>query len=500
MRLENLLAKIRYERVQGELDREVTELVFDSRKACPGCLFVALTGARSDGHDYIGQVMEAGAAAIVAERLPEQLSAGQPAGEGDGSGVTILLVEDSRRALAELSAAWFGYPAEKLTTIGITGTKGKTTTAVMVKRILEAAGEKVGLIGTLGAFMGQEHVPTVNTTPESYDIQRYFARMVEAGCRYAVMEVSSQGLKMHRVDGFTFDYGIFTNISPDHIGPDEHASFEEYLYYKSQLLKRCRLCAVNRDDEHFDEIVGDASCELVTFGMRADADYYTDRVDHLTRHGFMGIAFHLTGRASFPVEVNIPGLFNVYNAMAASALCLTMGVAEEAICRALQAVTVDGRMEIVYASEKLSALVDYAHNAVSMESLLATLRAYQPKRLVCVFGCGGNRSRLRRYEMGEIGGRMADLCIITADNSRWEKVEDIIADIRVGMDKTDGQFVEIPDRREAICYSIKHAQEGDIIAVIGKGHEDYQEICGVRTHFLDREELKKALIQYGYMK
>ena len=258
MRLENLLEKIRYERVQGSLDQEVTELIFDSRKACPGCLFVALTGARSDGHDYIGQVIKAGAAAVVAEHLPEDGVCGEAA---------ILLVEDSRRALAELSAAWFGYPAEKLITIGITGTKGKTTTAVMVKKILEASGQKAGLIGTLGAFMGEEHVPTVNTTPESYDIQRYFARMAEAGCRYAVMEVSSQGLKMHRVDGFTFDYGIFTNISPDHIGPDEHASFEEYLYYKSQLLKRCRVCAVNRDDEHFEEIVKDASCEIVTFGI-----------------------------------------------------------------------------------------------------------------------------------------------------------------------------------------------------------------------------------------
>lgn len=200
-------------------------------------------------------------------------------------------MEDSRRALAELSAAWFGYPGREAYDHRNHRNQGKDHHGCHGKTNLEAAGEKVGLIGTLGAFMGQEHVPTVNTTPESYDIQRYFARMVEAGCRYAVMEVSSQGLKMHRVDGFTFDYGIFTNISPDHIGPDEHASFEEYLYYKSQLLKRCRLCAVNRDDEHFDEIVGDASCELVTFGMRADADYYTDRVDYLTRHGFMGIAF-----------------------------------------------------------------------------------------------------------------------------------------------------------------------------------------------------------------
>lgn len=490
MRLKDLLQKLSYRLIAGDVNTEVTELILDSRKAVPGCGFVALSGSMADGHEYIPQAIEAGAAVIVAEReapVPE------------GKKVTYILVDNSRAALAELSAAWFGYPAEKLTVIGITGTKGKTTTSAMVTRILQTAGEKVGLIGTNGAYIDGKRYPTKNTTPESYEIQSLFRRMVEAGCRYAVMEVSSQGIMMHRVDGFSFDYGVFTNISPDHIGPGEHASFEEYLQYKSQLLQRCRIGLVNRDDEHFDAVTEHASCRLVTFGREHPADWMTDQIDYLTRHGFMGIAFHLTGPKCFRVEVNIPGLFNVYNAMAAAALCETMGISEEAICQALRTISVDGRMEIVYASEKLVALVDYAHNAVSMESLLTTLRDYRPKRLVCIFGCGGNRSRLRRYEMGEIGGRMADLSIITADNSRWEKVEDIIADIRVGMDKTDGKFVEIPDRREAIAYSIAHAEEGDIIAVIGKGHEDYQEICGVRSHFLDREELQKALIQYGYL-
>lgn len=487
MYLKDLLQRIDYTLAQGSLETMVESLVFDSRKACPGCLYVALCGNRADGHDYIPQAAAAGACAIVAERPVEV-----------PDGVSLVMVKDSRAALAELSAAFFGYPAEKLITVGITGTKGKTTTSAMVKRILEEAGKKVGLIGTNGVFIGTEHTPTMNTTPESYEVQKYFAQMAEAGCEYAVMEVSSQGIMMHRVDGFSFDYGVFTNISPDHIGPGEHKDFDEYLHYKAELLKRCRVGVVNRDDEHYEQIVQDASCDLVTFGMKHPADWTTDRVDYLTKHGFMGIAFHLTGPKSFPVEVNIPGLFNVYNAMAATALCETMGIGEEAICRALRTVTVDGRMEIVYASEKFAALVDYAHNAVSMESLLSTLRDYKPKRLVCVFGCGGNRSKLRRYEMGEIGGRMADLSIITADNSRWEKVEDIMADIRVGMDKTDGAFVEIPDRREAIYYSIEHVQEGDIIAVIGKGHEDYQEICGVRSHFLDREELSAALKKYGW--
>ena len=497
MILRELLQRLDYTVVQGSIDVAVTELVFDSRKAVPGCVFVALSGSRADGHAYIPQVVEKGAAVIVGERPVEV-----------PSHVTYLQVENGRVALAELSAAYFGYPAEQLTVVGITGTKGKTTTSNMVKKILEAAGEKAGVIGTNGAFIGQEKYPTVNTTPESYELQKMFRRMVDVGCKYAVMEVSSQGIMMHRVAGFSFDYGMFTNISPDHIGPDEHKDFEEYLEYKSQLLRRCKVCVVNRDDEHFDQIVEKATCQVVTYGLEHEADWTTDRVDYLTKNGFMGIAFHLQGpavdeadgvkRQQFDVEVGIPGLFNVYNAMAATVLCEQMGMDRAAVCEALKTIRVDGRMEIVHASDKFVALVDYAHNAVSMESLLTTLRDYNPKRLVCIFGCGGNRSKDRRYSMGEIGGRMADLSIITADNSRWEKIEDIMADIRIGMDKTDGAFVEIPDRRDAIYYSIEHAEEGDIIAVIGKGHEDYQEICGVRTHFLDREELEGALEKFGY--
>ena len=384
-------------------------------------------------------------------------------------------------------------PARKMTAIGVTGTKGKTTTTYMIKAILEAAGQKTGLIGTNGAVIGENHYPTKNTTPESYILQEYFAKMVEAGCRYIVMEVSSQSYLMHRVDGLFFDYGIFLNISNDHIGPNEHASFEEYLYYKKQLLKNCRTALVNRDDPHFDAIVEGATAEILTFSLEQAADFTADDIHYVREHDFVGVEFQTHGRYESDLRVGIPGKFNVDNALAAAGVCSFFDLPKEKVCHALEHIQVDGRMEIVYKSAKCTVIVDYAHNAVSMESLLLTLRDYKPKRLVCVFGCGGNRARDRRYSMGEIGGKLADLSIITADNSRFEKVEDILADIKVGLAKTDGKYVEIPDRREAIEYSLSHAEDGDIIAIIGKGHEDYQEIEGVRYHFLDREVVQETV-------
>jgi UDP-N-acetylmuramoyl-L-alanyl-D-glutamate--2,6-diaminopimelate ligase len=317
--------------------------------------------------------------------------------------------------------------------------------------------------------------------------------MVEAGCDYMIMEVSSQGIKMHRVDGFSFDYALFTNISPDHIGPDEHADFEEYLMYKSQILNLCKTGYVNRDDEHFEAIVKNASCKVITFGESDKADIQMKNVNYLKGEDYLGLSFELLGQAvDMKVKVHMPGHFNAVNAMAAISICLHVGVTQEIVNQALAKVRVDGRMEIVYAGD-FSVIVDYAHNAVSMESLLSTLRSYQPKRLICVFGCGGNRSKLRRYDMGEISGKMADLSVITADNSRFEKVEDIIEDIKIGMHKTDGEYVVIPDRREAIEYCIHNAKKDDMIVIVGKGHEDYQEIEGVRYHFSDREEAEKVL-------
>ncbi len=493
MKFREWLKDLDYEVLQGDLDTEAEDVVYDSRKAVPGTIFVCLKGTRIDSHGFIGDVAAQGVKAFVVERdveLPE--------------GTTVVKVASSRHALAMMSAVRFGNPIRKMISVGVTGTKGKTTATHMMKAILDAAGKKVGMIGTTGAVIGDEVFPTMNTTPESYQLQEYFSKMAEAGCEYVLMEVSSQGIKMHRTDGLEFDYGVFTNITPDHIGPDEHADFEEYLYYKSRLFTMCRTGIANRDDEHFEAIVKDRTCgKLYTYGRKEGGekpDFYGSRLRFVSEPGFVGTEFDLEEKATGAVmdlRLGLPGEFNVDNALAAASLCRAMGISEDAIREGLEHVRVNGRMEIAYSSEKCTVIIDYAHNAVSMESLLETLRAYHPKRLVCVFGSGGNRSKERRYSMGEIGGKMADLCILTADNSRYEKTEDIIADIRSHLEPTGGAFVEIPDRREAIYYSLSHAQPGDMIAIIGKGHEDYQEINGVRTHFLDREVVEEAVKELG---
>ncbi|RHP29933.1 UDP-N-acetylmuramoyl-L-alanyl-D-glutamate--2,6-diaminopimelate ligase [Lachnotalea sp. AF33-28] len=482
MTLSTLLENMDYKCLQGTTDTNIHDIVYDSRKAGPGDLFVCISGTRTDAHSFLPEVIQKGVKAVAVERDVEV-----------PKDVTVIRVARAREALSLLSAAFFGHPAARMTTIGVTGTKGKTTTSFMIKAILEACGKKVGLIGTIGALIGGEYYETNNTTPESYELQKYFRMMADGGCEYLVMEVSSQGIMMDRVAGMQFDYGIFTNITPDHIGENEHKDFADYLSWKRKLLQICRHGYVNRDDSHYEEIIEGHSCDLHTFGVERAAQLKAERIHYLAEGSFMGIEFETAGSADMDVKVNIPGLFNVYNALAAISVCLNFSLPPETICHALEHLSINGRMELVYASDEFSVIVDYAHNAVSMESLLTTLKEYHPKRLVCLFGCGGNRSRLRRYDMGEIGGRMADLSIITADNSRYERVEDILNDIKTGLAKTDGSYLEIPDRREAIRYAISHAQKGDMIVIIGKGHEDYQEIQGVRHHFSDQEEVRKAL-------
>ena len=483
MKFKEWLKDLKYEVLQGSLDVEAEDVIYDSRKARKGVVFVCMKGTRTDSHEFIPEVVNAGVEILVVEqriKVPD--------------GVTAILVDHAREALALLSAARFDYPAEKMVTIGVTGTKGKTTTTHMIKTILEACGKKVGMIGTTGIVIGQDVTPTMNTTPESYELHLAFSRMVEAGCEYMVMEVSSQAFKMHRVDGICFDYGLFTNISPDHIGPDEHQDFEEYLFYKSRIFCCSKVGIMNGDDEHWEEVVKDASCKLYSFSMDKDGtDFKAEDIRYIAQPDFVGLEFDIKGTCELSVRVNIPGRFNVANALAAVSVLSFLDLPKESICHGLEHLNVNGRMEIVYASEKCTVIVDYAHNAVSMESLLSTLRDYHPKRLVCVFGCGGNRSKDRRITMGDSAGRLADFTIITADNSRYEKTEDIIADIRGSLEKTGGKYIEIPDRREAIRFSIIHAEPGDMIAIIGKGHEDYQEINGVRHHFSDREEVLKAV-------
>lgn len=386
-----------------------------------------------------------------------------------------------------MSAAYFDYPSKKLKTIGITGTKGKTTTTYMVKSILESAGIRTGLIGTIETIIGDEHIPSANTTPESYVVQEYFHRMVEAGMDAVVMEVSSQALMLHRVSGFVFDIGVFTNLEPDHIGENEHKDFADYMHCKSLLFRQCRLGIFNGDSEHLQGILEGHTCEVQTFGYQKENDLRAEHVELKKEHGALGVRYHVSGLMDFDVEVNVPGSFSVYNSLTAIAICNHFGVSVDKIKEALLHVSVKGRIEIVPVTRRYTLMIDYAHNAMSLESLLTTLKEYEPGRLVCLFGCGGNRARSRRYEMGEVSSKLADLTVVTSDNPRNEEPMAIIEDILVGVHKADGKYVTIPDRKEAIAYCMKNAQDGDIIVLAGKGHEDYQEIKGVKHHMDERE-------------
>lgn len=478
----DLLERFDYQLIQGSLDGEISALVYDSRKVTEDCMFVCIKGAVYDSHEHVEEIAAAGAKVIVAERkviVPE--------------GVTLLLVPDTRYALAMLSAAYFDYPAEKMKVIGITGTKGKTTTTFMVKGILEHAGYKVGLIGTIETIIGERHIPASNTTPESYLIQEYFAEMVEAGCEVCVMEVSSQGLMMHRTAGIPFEIGIFTNLAPDHIGPNEHATFEEYASCKGLLFRQCRIGIANVDDVHFDMVMEGHTCELETIGFSEKADYRASDVELVGRPGYLGVKYHVSGRLNMDVEIDVPGKFSVYNSLVAIAVCEHFKVSQEDLKEALKVVKTKGRIEMIKVSDDFTLMIDYAHNAMSLESLLETLKEYHPERLVCVFGCGGNRSRLRRYEMGEVSGRLADLTVITSDNPRFEDPQAIIEDIKTGMAKTDGAYVEISDRKEAIRYVIEHGRKGDVIVLAGKGHEDYQEIKGKKYPMDERVLIREVL-------
>ena len=480
--LKKLLERLEYECIQGNTDISISELVYDSRKAAKDDLFVCIKGTVVDGHEFIEEVAAKGVSVVVVQ---EEVKAPE--------GVTVIKVADTRYALAMLSAAFFDYPAETLKVIGITGTKGKTTTTYMVKSILEAAGYNVGLIGTIEGIIGEETIPASNTTPESYIIQNYFRKMLDAGCDCCVMEVSSQGLMMHRVAGFQFELGIFTNIEPDHIGPNEHASFEEYMECKGMLFRQCKTGIVNADDKHVQEVLKGHTCEVETFGFSEQADLRATNVELVKRPGYLGVAYTVKGLVNCDVEIDVPGKFSVYNSLTAIAICRHFQVTQENMKKALKEAKTKGRIEMIKVSDEFTLMIDYAHNAMSLESLLTTLKEYQPKRLVCLFGCGGNRSKLRRYEMGEVSGKLADLTIITSDNPRFEEPQAIIDDIKQGMAKTDGKYVEIADRKEAIRYAIEHGQPGDVIVLAGKGHEDYQEIKGKKYPMDERVLIAEVL-------
>ena len=489
MKLADLTSRLEIKLQQGSMETEIDSIVYDSRKAGPGALFICMTGARTDGHAYLKSVIEKGAAAVLIQEGAEL-----PADAVFPEGMTVISSEDTRRALAVISAAFFGYPAEHIPVIGITGTKGKTTTTYMVKSILENAGYSVGLIGTIETIIGDRKIPAEHTTPESYVLQETFREMIDAGMDMCVMEVSSQALKLDRTAGIPFEIGVFTNIEPDHIGPAEHSSFEEYMHCKGLLFRQCTVGIVNADDRHLEQVLEGHTCSVETFGIdSAQASLRAVNIRHIHQPGYLGVEFDLAGEMNFHVELDIPGKFSVYNALTAIAICRHFRIGEEDIRKALKAARVTGRIEMVKVSDKFSLMIDYAHNAMALESLLTTLKDYHPHRIVCLFGCGGNRSRSRRFEMGEVSGRLADFTVITSDNPRDEEPQAILDDIRTGIEKTDGKYIEIIDRREAIRWAIEHGEPGDIIVLAGKGHEDYQEIKGKKYPMDERVIIEEIL-------
>ena len=475
MTLDAILKNIPILKNAEDTDIEISDICYDSRNIKPNCVFVCLKGAKFDGHDYINEAFSKGASVVVVQE------------DVDFKNIPIIKVENTRKFLALASANFFGNPAKKLKTIAITGTKGKTTTSFMVRSILEKAGLKTGIIGTIGVVMDENITKLNNTTPESYEIHKNFKEMVDNGAKCVVMEVSSIGVKSYRSYGIDFDYAVFTNFSSDHIGENEHKDLDEYFKFKNMLFNNCKNAVVNLDDEKSEKIISEHLCDKKTFSLKSNSDLKAENINLINNGGEIGVTFDFSGFInSNNIKIKIPGVFNVYNAMAASLVCKLIGVSDENIKLGLSETKVKGRVEPINISDDYALFIDYAHNAVSMENILATFKEYNPKRLITMFGAGGNRPKIRRYETGETSGKFSDLSVITSDNPRNENPLDIIEDIKLGINKTNGKYIVIPDRKEAIEYCIKNAEKGDIIVLAGKGHEDYQEINGVKYPFDER--------------
>ncbi len=473
MQLSALLEGIEILSCTADLQSEISGVSYDSRKVRPGELFVAVTGFAADGHAFIPMAEEKGAAAVLCEREP-------------GSGVPYIKVASSRHALAVVSANWFGRPAEKMTMIGVTGTNGKTTSTYLLKSVLEqTAGAKVGLIGTIQNMIGDTAIETERTTPESFELQQLFARMYEAGCTHVIMEVSSHALALSRVDTVRFQVGVFTNLTEDHL--DFHKTMDEYCRAKAMLFTRCQTGVVNLDDAYCEEITKDASCQLLSYGIRdARAPLRAQNVE-LRANGVSFDAVY-AGRCA-RAQLAIPGSFSVYNALGTIGAALALGLELADITRALaKSSGVKGRAEVVPTPGKdYTVLIDYSHTPDSLENILRTVRGFCAGRLIAVFGCGGDRDPYKRPVMGEAAGRLADLSVVTSDNPRTEKPAAIIEDILAGMQHAPHPYRVIENRVEAIEWALAHAQAGDVIVLCGKGHETYQEVNHVKHHMDERE-------------
>lgn len=480
MKLSALTDGLEYRLMQGTADKDVKALIYFSDKAVPGCAFFAIPGTDDDGCRYISHAAGLGAEVIVTSRttLPENL---------ERTDLTVLWTPDVRKALAHMSCVFYRHPCRNLLTVGVTGTKGKTSTTFMIRAILEKAGIRTGLLGTVQNGWTACFEEAERTTPQSCDVQQWCRRMADAGCRVLVMEVSSQGMKQSRVDGILFDIAVFTNLSPDHIGPGEHESFEEYAFWKSRLFAQCRKALMNRDDSYWCVLLPADGVKVKTFGQCAEADYVCENLK-LTETGQRpGVEFLMKGHS---VKLNLPGSFNGMNAAAAIAVVRELGVPWDIIQTALEELQIPGRVEPVDTGGRTRVLVDYAHNGVALRQLLTDLRKYEPRRLILVFGCGGSRDRKRRCEMGRAAAELADFTVVTSDNPRREKPEDIIKDITDAMDEWGVQkenYIVICDRAQAIRRAVELGGPEDIVLIAGKGHETYQLTGDTKIHFDDRE-------------
>lgn len=480
MKLRKVLDKVEIKSKTPDLnlDLEIKDIYYDSRLVRANSLFVCLVGKNLDGHIFAQNAIQNGAVYIITEK--------------DLNLENQIIVNNTREVLAQISDNFFEHPSRKLNIIAITGTKGKTTTASFICDILNFSGQKTAKIGTLGATFENKIIETKNTTPESFEIQKLLRKYVDFNYKNVIIEASSLGLKNHRLDNILINYAVFTNISNDHIGANEHENFEDYLNSKIILFKNCKKAFINIDDKFCDKILKECKCEKITFGFDKKADVKFKHFS-VNKENF-GSNFKIQDQK---FSISIPGKHNVYNAVAAIAVCQNMKINTNIIKNALESCQVCGRSEIIFKNSDFMIIIDYSHNASGMENILNSLRAYKPKRLVNLFGAGGNRARSRRFEMGKISGELADLTVITSDNSRFENTLDIISDIKTGMLETQGEFIVIPDRKEAIRYCVKNAKHGDIILLAGKGHELYQEINGVSYHFDEREIVNSALREFN---
>lgn len=459
--LKRIVKNLNYNLINGEIgDTKINKVVYDSRKVEDNDLFICLNGARFDSHTKINDVINKGAKVIVVEENNENVKS------IDFKNCIVLEVTDTRIALAVISNNYFGNPQDKLKIIGVTGTKGKTTTSFMIKSIIENAGYKVGLIGTVGIYFGDEHIYTDNTTPESYILHEYFAKMIDKNITHVVMEVSSQSLKYHRVYGINFEYAVWTNIEVEHIGENEHTDYEDYLTSKLKIFSMAKNAIINSFTKNYDEVISECKKNNVIIYEKKDNKMF---------------------------NLQLPGSYNQENASLAYEVGKAMGIKEEVINTALEKVIVPGRCELVYKDDEIKVIVDFSYENNGAIKFLNTIKEQNPKRIVTVFGCGGNRSKDRRYGMGEVTGKLADFVILTADNSRYEKTLDIIADIETVLSKykkkddLENGYIILEDRREAIEYAIKNHKVGDVICVMGKGHEPMMEMNGEKVRFLDRE-------------